>query len=131
MTHMVVMGVAGCGKSMLSRQIAQRLGCEGVEGDDFHLPASQEKMRAGIPLDDTDREPWLAAIGRMMAAAPGDHDVELIGGGLRTADIAERLHLSVKTIESYREHIKQKLELGNAAQLTRAAVEWIQTRRLG
>ncbi len=72
MTHMVVMGVAGCGKSMLSRQIAQRLGCEGVEGDDFHLPASQEKMRAGIPLDDTDREPWLAAIGRMMAAAPGD-----------------------------------------------------------
>ena len=55
---------------------------------------------------------------------------ELIGRGLRTADIAERLNLSVKTIESYREHIKQKLDLENAAKLTRAAVEWVQSRKL-
>ncbi len=51
----------------------------------------------------------------------------LIGEGLRTRDIAERLHLSVKTVESYREHIKQKLHLDNAAKLTRAAVEWAQS----
>lgn len=72
MTKMVVMGVAGCGKSFLSAHIAQRLGCANVEGDDFHLPASQDKMRAGIPLEDADREPWLAAIGQMMAGTPGD-----------------------------------------------------------
>ncbi len=72
MTQMVVMGVAGCGKSFLSAHIAQRLGCANVEGDDFHLPSSQDKMRAGIPLEDADREPWLAAIGKMMAATPGD-----------------------------------------------------------
>ncbi len=72
MTRLVVMGVAGCGKSQLSRQLAQRLGCDGVEGDDFHLPASQDKMRAGIPLEDADREPWLAAVGRMMADVAGD-----------------------------------------------------------
>jgi DNA-binding NarL/FixJ family response regulator len=52
----------------------------------------------------------------------------LVGEGLRTRDVAERLHLSVKTVESYREHIKLKLRLENAAQLTRAAVEWVQSR---
>ncbi len=67
MTKLVVMGVAGCGKSVLSRHLGQQLGCEAVEGDDYHLPASQEKMRAGIPLEDADREPWLAALGRLMA----------------------------------------------------------------
>ena len=55
---------------------------------------------------------------------------ELIGRGLRTSDIAVRLNLSIKTIESYREHIKQKLDLENAAMLTRAAVEWVQSRKL-
>lgn len=55
----------------------------------------------------------------------------LIGQGLRTRDIAERLHLSVKTVESYREHIKTKLRLDNAAKLTRAAVEWAQSRPIG
>ncbi len=52
----------------------------------------------------------------------------LIGEGLRTRDIAERLHLSIKTVESYREHIKIKLNLDNAAKLMRAAVEWSQSR---
>ena len=72
MTHLVVMGVAGCGKSQLARQLADRLGCEMVEGDDYHLPASQEKMRSGIPLEDADREPWLRALGALMATKPGD-----------------------------------------------------------
>lgn len=71
MTRMVVMGVAGCGKSVLSGHLARRIGCAAVEGDDYHLPASQEKMRAGIPLEDADREPWLAALGRLMASHEG------------------------------------------------------------
>ena len=72
MNKLVVMGVAGCGKSVLARHLAERLGCEMVEGDDFHLPASQEKMRSGTPLEDSDREPWLRAIGEHVAAHPGD-----------------------------------------------------------
>ena len=55
---------------------------------------------------------------------------KLIGEGLRTRDIAERIHLSIKTVESYREHIKVKLHLDNAAKLTRAAVEWAQSHKL-
>ena len=54
----------------------------------------------------------------------------LIGRGLRTADIAECLHLSIKTIETYREHIKIKLHLENAARLTQYAVQWVQSQKL-
>jgi DNA-binding NarL/FixJ family response regulator len=53
----------------------------------------------------------------------------LLGQGLTTRGIAERLNLSVKTVESYREHIKIKLHLDNAAKLVQAAVEWTQSRK--
>lgn len=61
------MGVAGCGKSSLTRHLAERLGCEMLEGDDYHPAANQEKMRSGIPLEDADREPWLRALGEQLA----------------------------------------------------------------
>jgi DNA-binding NarL/FixJ family response regulator len=50
---------------------------------------------------------------------------EMIGKGLSTKQIAGRLGLSPKTIETYREHIKQKLKLSNATELTRNAVQWV------
>jgi gluconokinase len=59
---LVVMGVSGCGKSTVSALLAGRLGWALVEGDDLHPPANIDKMARGIPLDDADREPWLAAI---------------------------------------------------------------------
>jgi DNA-binding NarL/FixJ family response regulator len=48
----------------------------------------------------------------------------LIGEGVKTAQIAERLHLSVKTIETYRDRIRQKLNLSDGAELVRCAVQW-------
>ncbi|MFF4751254.1 gluconokinase [Streptomyces sp. NPDC002514] len=60
----VVMGVAGTGKTTIGRLLAARLGVPYAEGDDFHPPASIAKMSAGVPLDDADRWPWLDAIGR-------------------------------------------------------------------
>ena len=50
---------------------------------------------------------------------------EMIGKGMSTKQIAARLGLSPKTIETYREHIKQKLNLANATELTRNAVQWV------
>ncbi|MBI3506753.1 MAG: gluconokinase [Proteobacteria bacterium] len=61
----VVMGVAGCGKSTVGPLLAQSLGGDFAEGDQFHPPANVAKMSRGEPLDDSDRMPWLAA----MAAA--------------------------------------------------------------
>ena len=51
---------------------------------------------------------------------------QLIGRWKKTREIAEELHLSVKTIEYYREQIKRKLQLKNAAQLTQYATSWVQ-----
>ena len=53
----------------------------------------------------------------------------LIGQGLQTRDIAERLHLSTKTVDAHREHIKRKLNLDSAAKLVRYAVHWVQFER--
>jgi|SRR5690554_1243913 DNA-binding NarL/FixJ family response regulator len=52
---------------------------------------------------------------------------ELTGQGLGTREIAERLHLSVKTVESYRARIKNKLNLGTAAELMQHAVQWVES----
>lgn len=56
---------------------------------------------------------------------------QLIGQGYQPRQIAQKLHLSVKTIESYREHIKIKLDLENAAELSQTAVQWMQTQKIG
>ncbi len=58
------MGVAGCGKSTLGARLAQDLGWAFRDGDDLHPAPNIAKMAAGVPLDDADRAPWLAAIGR-------------------------------------------------------------------
>ena len=62
MTVVVVMGVAGCGKSTIGPLIARALGADFAEGDTFHPPANVAKMSRGEPLDDADRMPWLAAM---------------------------------------------------------------------
>ena len=60
--HVVVMGVSGCGKSTVATPMSTTLGWELAEGDTFHPEANVAKMRAGEPLNDDDREPWLQAL---------------------------------------------------------------------
>ena len=61
--RLIVMGVAGCGKTTLAKALGQRMGLEMADGDDLHMAQSVEKMRAGTPLQDSDRWPWLDRIG--------------------------------------------------------------------
>ncbi|QHC25795.1 gluconokinase [Streptomyces sp. GS7] len=111
----VVMGVAGTGKTTIGPLVAAELGVPYAEGDDFHPPANIAKMSAGTPLDDADRGPWLDAIGawahgragrggvvsssalkrayrdRLRAAAPGVVFLHLTGDrALIEARMAER-----------------------------------------
>jgi gluconokinase len=62
------MGVAGSGKSTLGAALAGRLNCPFLEGDDFHSPEAIARMRAGVPLTDDDRWPWLGRLGQAISA---------------------------------------------------------------
>lgn len=59
---LIVMGVAGAGKTTVGRALAEKLSCHFFDADDFHSPENKARMRAGIPLTDADRAPWLAAL---------------------------------------------------------------------
>ena len=58
----VIMGVSGSGKTTVGRDLAARLGWRFQEGDALHPPENVAKMKAGHPLDDEDRAPWLVAV---------------------------------------------------------------------
>lgn len=58
----VLMGVAGAGKTTVGRSLAQVLGCPFLDGDSLHPPRNIDKMARGIPLTDADRAPWLTAV---------------------------------------------------------------------
>lgn len=108
----VIMGVAGCGKSSLGAALAQALGLPLVEGDDFHSPASRDKMSRGIALTDADRAGWLDTLGGQLRAQPA--------GLVLTCSALKR---------SYRERLRAAapglrfafLELDHAAALERVA----------
>jgi gluconokinase len=68
----VVMGVAGSGKTTVGRLLADRLGAAFADADDLHSAEAVAKMATGTPLDDEDRAPWLDRVGAALAAAETD-----------------------------------------------------------
>jgi gluconokinase len=74
---LIVMGVSGSGKSTIGDKLAERLGWKYEDGDGFHPPSNVAKMRAGQPLTDEDRWPWLQAIANEIdrVCAAGQHVV--------------------------------------------------------
>lgn len=69
--HVVVMGVSGSGKSTVGKLLARRLHAGFIDADLLHPARNIAKMQAGTPLDDSDREPWLARVGAQLASAEG------------------------------------------------------------
>jgi gluconokinase len=65
--RVVVMGVAGCGKSAVGQLIAAKLGLPLIEGDDFHPASNVSKMQRGVALTDDDRADWLQTLGLALA----------------------------------------------------------------
>ena len=76
MDRFVVMGVSGCGKSVIGARLAAALGATFIDGDDLHPASNVAKMAAGTPLTDADRAPWLDQVGATLGAAEG---VTIIG----------------------------------------------------
>jgi gluconokinase len=76
--------VSGCGKTEVGRRLAQRLNARFIDADDLHPPSNVEKMRAGIPLDDADRAPWLALLNaRLREAVAAGESVVLACSALK------------------------------------------------
>ena len=67
--HLVVMGVAGCGKSSVARAFAAAQNLAMVEGDSFHSTANVAKMSQGVPLTDADRDGWLTQLAAALQAS--------------------------------------------------------------
>jgi gluconokinase len=65
----VVMGVSGSGKSLIGAAFARAIGVDFVEGDQYHSAENVERMRAGIPLTDKDREQWLRSLAARLREA--------------------------------------------------------------
>ncbi|MGI9243078.1 MAG: gluconokinase [Verrucomicrobiales bacterium] len=68
----IFMGVSGCGKSTIGRDFAAAIGGAFLDGDDFHPPANIDKMSNSIPLTDTDRAGWIAALREAILGAESD-----------------------------------------------------------
>ena len=83
MHSIVIMGVAGCGKSSLGGVVAQAAGLPLVEGDDHHSASNREKMQSGVPLTDADRDGWLGTLCEQLRAHP--HGVVMTCSALRQA----------------------------------------------
>jgi gluconokinase len=85
---LTVMGVSGSGKTTVGAALAQRLRVPYADADDFHPPENVAKMSAGIPLDDSDRAPWLETIGAWLA----DHAAS---GGVTSCSALRRRYRDV------------------------------------
>ena len=82
----VVMGVAGSGKTTVGTRLAEKLHCGFYDGDDYHPAANVEKMRRGQPLTDEDREPWLDRLRELIAEKLGtDESVVIACSALKDA----------------------------------------------
>ncbi len=107
--HVVIMGVAGCGKSAVGRLIADQLRVPLIEGDDFHPPGNIRKMQQGIPLMDEDRAGWLRQLGAELTRHPAGVVLTCSAlkaeyrDGLRQAAPGLRfVHLAISQAESLR-----------------------------
>jgi gluconokinase len=134
----VMMGVSGSGKSTLGKALAAAEGWDFQEGDALHSPANIDKMRAGIPLDDSDRAPWLERIADWIAGELRRHRRGVItcsalkqayrerlvraGAGVRFVHIEVSRHTLQRRLRQ-REHFMPASLLDSQLQTLEAPVE--------
>ena len=81
---LIVMGVSGCGKTSVGKALADSLGWDYYDADDFHPPENVAKMANGTPLNDSDRAPWLASMHELISSSlKADHSGVLACSALK------------------------------------------------
>ncbi len=89
----IIMGVSGSGKTEIGSRLAQRLDWSFEDADDYHSSENKQKMHNGIPLTESDREPWLGALSELIA--------ERLANGTDTVLACSALR------DSYRDHLNK------------------------
>lgn len=89
----VLIGVTGVGKTTLGKLLAARCGMIFYDGDDHHPPANVEKMRSGIPLQDSDRWPWLDQLNQLLRTAHTQHRSVVLACSALKKSYRERLSI--------------------------------------
>jgi gluconokinase len=87
----VLMGVAGAGKSTVMASLVELLGWPWLEGDALHPPANVEKMAAGMPLSDADRMPWLDAVAGWIGERERERSSSVVTCSALRRDYRDRL----------------------------------------
>ncbi|MEW6127841.1 MAG: gluconokinase [Acidobacteriota bacterium] len=88
---LIVMGVAGSGKTTIGKMLARRLACKFYDADDFHSPANVAKMHSGVPLTDEDRAAWLDALARLIGENLANHQSMILACSALKASYRKRL----------------------------------------
>jgi gluconokinase len=87
----ILMGVAGSGKTTVGELLARRLGWRFYDADDFHSAHSRDKMRRGEPLTEEDREPWLQALHELISRCEREHENAVLACSALKRAYRERL----------------------------------------
>ncbi|MCB9879902.1 MAG: gluconokinase [Planctomycetes bacterium] len=95
---LVVMGVAGCGKTTVGQALATALGCAFVDGDDLHSAANREQMSRGVALTDAQRQPWLDAVRDRLHAAEAAGETLVIACSALRRSYRQRLAEGLQTV---------------------------------
>jgi len=111
---LVVMGVAGSGKTKVGRALAAHLGWPFFDADDFHPPENIARMRAGIALTDAEREPWLESLRALVRRADAEGEQLVLACSALRTRFRERLRDGARDLryiylESGRDLIARRL----------------------
>ena len=104
-SFVIVMGVSGSGKTTLARGLAYAMDRPFAEGDDFHPAANVAKMRAGTPLTDADRRPWLESIRDWMSERAASGQSAVLTCSALTGDRIAEVWAQVL---AHREHLGER-----------------------
>ena len=90
----IIWGVSGAGKTTIGKLLAEELGWKFYEADDFHPAANIDKMRAGVPLKDEDRQPWLERLGGVIEKSLAANENAVLACSALKRKYRERLRIN-------------------------------------